>query len=156
MVRALCLHAASLGSNPVLTSGLDLFSGLPASTRLPCGVLNHASFKLLKVGCLWTSLKAKCTSTINKALHIHFAHLQCCFAKWAQKLACKQHCDGRVSLYKESTPFLDFFKNFFFPSRSGCACVRSLCLIEGNSSGIQTRYLFLQRQSRCTEDYVID
>ena len=48
MVRALGLHAVDPGSNPVLTSGLDLFLHVPDST----GVLNHVSFKLIKVGCL--------------------------------------------------------------------------------------------------------
>ena len=37
MVRALGLHAAALGSNPVLTSSLDLFSVVPDSTP-PCFV----------------------------------------------------------------------------------------------------------------------
>ena len=32
MVRALGLHAAAPGSNPVLTSGLDLFPVVPDST----------------------------------------------------------------------------------------------------------------------------
>ena len=32
MVRALCLHAVAPGSNPVLTSGLDLFPVAPDST----------------------------------------------------------------------------------------------------------------------------
>ena len=32
MVRALGLHAAAPGSNPVLTSGLDLFPVVPNST----------------------------------------------------------------------------------------------------------------------------
>ena len=37
MVRALGLHAAAPGSNPVITSGLDLFPVVPDST-LPCFV----------------------------------------------------------------------------------------------------------------------
>ena len=48
MVRALGVHAVDPGSNPVLTSGLDLFLRVPDSTQ----VLNHVSFKLIKVGCL--------------------------------------------------------------------------------------------------------
>ena len=56
MVRAFALHAVALGSNPVLTSGLDLFPVVPDST-LPrfvnsqlvsscqLGVLNNASVK---------------------------------------------------------------------------------------------------------------
>ena len=33
-----------------------------------------------------------------------------------------------------STPFLDFglFHHLFFSSRSGCTCVRFLCLVEGS------------------------
>ena len=57
-VRALGLHAVSRGSNPVLTSGLDLFPVVPDSTlprfvnsqlaaSLPVGVLNHISVKVL-------------------------------------------------------------------------------------------------------------
>ena len=37
MVRALGLHAVAPGSNPVITSGLDLFPVVPDST-LPCFV----------------------------------------------------------------------------------------------------------------------
>ena len=37
VVRALGLHAAAPGSNPVITSGLDLFPVVPDST-LPCFV----------------------------------------------------------------------------------------------------------------------
>ena len=48
MVRALDLHAVDPGSNPVLTSDLDLFLHVTDST----GVLNHVSFELIKVGCL--------------------------------------------------------------------------------------------------------
>ena len=56
MVRALGLHAVAPGSNPVVTSGLDLFAVVPDSTLprfvknqlvalLPVGVLNHVSVK---------------------------------------------------------------------------------------------------------------
>ena len=52
MVRALGLHAVALGSNPVLTSGLDLFPVVPDSTlphfvnsRLVASCLNHVSFR---------------------------------------------------------------------------------------------------------------
>ena len=37
VVRALGLHAAAPGSNPVITSGLDLFPVVPDST-IPCFV----------------------------------------------------------------------------------------------------------------------
>lgn len=37
---------------------------------LPVGTLNHVSFKLLRLGCLLTSMIAKCSSTINKAITI--------------------------------------------------------------------------------------
>lgn len=82
MAWALGLHAGAVpGSNPVLTAGLDFFSGCPGfnSPRfakqltgclLPVGTLNHVSFKLLRLGCLLTSMIAKCSSTINKAITI--------------------------------------------------------------------------------------
>ena len=56
MVRALGLHAAAPGSNPILTSGLDLFPVVPDSTLSPfvnsqlvascqLAVLNNVSLK---------------------------------------------------------------------------------------------------------------
>ena len=84
MVRDLGLRA---DSNPVLTSGEDLFPVIPDST--PRAIVNRfliwflimfllswkiVSFRLLKkVECLLTCLIATCTSTINKAFPFPFA-----------------------------------------------------------------------------------
>ena len=68
MVIVLGLHAVAPCSNPVLTSGQDLFPVVPDSTLprfgclLPVGVLNHVSvqFRLLRVECLFRLLRAEC------------------------------------------------------------------------------------------------
>ena len=77
VVRASGFHSVDAGSNPVLASSLDWFSVVSDST-LPRFINSHwsanwlppsswSSFKLLKVGCLWTSLIA---------IKVHFHYKQ--------------------------------------------------------------------------------
>ena len=57
MVRALCLHAAAPGSNPVLTSGLDLFLVVPDST--PPGFVNNQLVASRQMGFLINNVSVK-------------------------------------------------------------------------------------------------